>query len=1521
MKKITLLLFSIFFLATVLQAQVANSTNWANFIFNNWSSFGLSGSAPAPADQPRMISYSYAACAWMFDIGPTCNLIYPTIWTNTGSLSPLIITNSTVDDGLPFNSLYYRWSSSPSMGGSMSSGNWIKYLGIPAAPTTTYKITSICTDWIKSVTNSANITVYPSQTPPSGVWTYPTNGQTYPYPSTISISYRVAYPNGNKLTAGEFYNGTTLIARKTGSSPWNYSWRNVPVGTYSLTTRIFYNNGVNNRTVDTSPITIYVTSTNNPQPTIAITSPINNASYTVGTTVPLIATVVANNNTIGWVNFYEISPITGLSYLIGQSTPYSTNYTYNWILPGSSSRFTGVKTIWAGLSYTTPSGGAATELPSTSITFFATNTAPTIVLSSPAANAYYTTPANVILTATVTPNDNGITNVVFYNGPTPISTNTSPFTYTWIGILAGTYPISAMLTYHDGVTAGRTKYSSTNTIYVTNNLPVIVLSPTNNSKFGASSTIQLSAVVTTNYNNVTNVSFFNGNTLLGSSTGIPYQYSWNNVAVGSWPVKALAYYAGTSVSSSINTLVVTNVVTQNPTIVLTTPTNGFRGTAPTTLALAATVSNPGSKTLNKVDFYDGINIVATDTSSPYTGTYFVQAGTYPLKARLTYDTTGIIDSSINTITITNPVPTIVLTTDASSYARPANIVMTAAVVPNNYTITDVKFYGDGNLLATKTTPSSPNTYTFTWSQNTAAYYTLTAALTYSGGTVTSDGKVISVYDINTTTFDVPIYLDGLGQPEQTRTVTLSTVDPTASYTLQLLVNHAAQYGSAAESGPKMRVSFNDNTNWIDIKRSTVTVLPYFGRPDRFGGLGGTYETMWIEVPIPINRLVTGNNKINKIHFRHTFNSYTNAAAVSKTRTLISIPALNIRNTSGGFLINTNTTMIEQNVLTGPDYLPTAAYSNDWNTGYSIATTQPTYNPAMAKMTNELTGKVYPTDMLTSCSGCHTRTLWDMSYYSFPRVGVIGAGKRFGLSDAQAEQVYAYVYNKRKTDANYYGYGKIWNPPYQPGPGLDAKHVREWPAGAGIGAVLNTDTEVLTELFGGTTISYNTITNAAYTKDAWNTRHQRINIPLPSIFDWYPMFYPQYAWFCGDYTSPSISFENSTLYKQYKGTVPSPSGIAGGVHGACAYFKSLNFQNQYMSMWYALSDGWMLPYYNYSEGTEKTVVSEWNKTMTNTGEKYCENITNTSSILGGKFCTSYANWFLIKWLELMVEYDFAAYTDNFYLGKSLESRQLIVFAPFDATPNINKNWGGDGFHSNTGVHDNTRRTAAYLTVAWYQLQIAVNPGRYVQPSSGVGSTGSGVLRTAIRPMDWPYAYGFFGSLAGETGHPMAGMLIQNQVKGWNAQDFTNGVIDQGHGWSPQRNSTLFWLLNNDVNGAWAGSDISSKRGEYIDCMLRYWLYKMGQFGNTTIYNMPAGDIASGVVGGYKTGGDNTWTSPRSGVIIPSGEYSGQFMLPEMVWGMINNSSSMPARINDGSATEAQKTTLRNWAKTVWPNGNF
>jgi len=117
-----------------------------------------------------------------------------------------------------------------------------------------------------------------------------------------------------------------------------------------------------------------------------------------------------------------------------------------------------------------------------------------------------------------------------------------------------------------------------------------------------------------------------------------------------------------------NVSVTTPTGNQPPAVALTAPANGATFTAPATINLTATASDPENQ-LSRVEFYSGTTLVGTDTTAPYSFSWGnVAAGTYSLTARA-YDTAGATATSA----------AVTVTVSGTTTITPTTVVFTASV--------------------------------------------------------------------------------------------------------------------------------------------------------------------------------------------------------------------------------------------------------------------------------------------------------------------------------------------------------------------------------------------------------------------------------------------------------------------------------------------------------------------------------------------------------------------------------------------------------------------------------------------------------------------------------------------------------------------------------------------------------------------------------------------------------------------------------------------------------------------------
>jgi regulation of enolase protein 1 (concanavalin A-like superfamily) len=122
-------------------------------------------------------------------------------------------------------------------------------------------------------------------------------------------------------------------------------------------------------------------------------------------------------------------------------------------------------TIYVGIAVTSRRASTLTTAVVSNITVQGSapsNQPPTVSLTSPSADATFTAPASISLAATAADADGSVTRVQFFRGTTLIGTDTtSPFSYPWPNVAAGTYSLTAVAQDDDGATRTSTAVSIT----------------------------------------------------------------------------------------------------------------------------------------------------------------------------------------------------------------------------------------------------------------------------------------------------------------------------------------------------------------------------------------------------------------------------------------------------------------------------------------------------------------------------------------------------------------------------------------------------------------------------------------------------------------------------------------------------------------------------------------------------------------------------------------------------------------------------------------------------------------------------------------------------------------------------------------------------------------------------------------------------------------------------------------------------------------------------------------------------
>ncbi|MBC7390579.1 MAG: carbohydrate-binding protein [Opitutaceae bacterium] len=368
-----------------------------------------------------------------------------------------------------------------------------------------------------------------------------------------------------------------------------------------------------------------------------------------------------------------------------------------------------------------------------------TNISPTVSLTSPSNNTTYSAPANVNLSANASDANGTISKVEFYNGTTKLGEDlSSPYTYSWTGVGAGTYAITAKATDNAGSV---TTSNSANITITSTPTPSATLSPFSGTPTSIPGRIEAekydlggSGVAYSDADAANSGAQFrndgvdieatidagSGYNIGWTAAGEWLKYSVNVSSSGKYDLKVRVASGaagksfhiemnGTNISGSISvpntggwqtwqtitipglnltqgnqvmrvyfdtdginlnyvefgtavSSVPSNPANSAPTVSITSPANNSSFTAGTPIQVNASASDKDGS-VSKVEFFQGSTKLGEDLSSPYSYTISgLTAGTYSLTAKATDNagastTSAVVSITVNATTTPTPTPT------------------------------------------------------------------------------------------------------------------------------------------------------------------------------------------------------------------------------------------------------------------------------------------------------------------------------------------------------------------------------------------------------------------------------------------------------------------------------------------------------------------------------------------------------------------------------------------------------------------------------------------------------------------------------------------------------------------------------------------------------------------------------------------------------------------------------------------------------------------------------------------------
>jgi len=643
--------------------------------------------------------------------------------------------------------------------------------------------------------------------------------------------------------------------------------------------------------------------------------------------------------------------------------------------------------------------------------------------------------------------------------------------------------------------------------------------------------------------------------------------------------------------------------------------------------------------------------------------------TITVKAANVSDPTQFATATVSLVPDTIP-PTVALTSPSNG-ATVGGIVTVTASANDNIRVAGVRFLVDGVALGSELTTGP---YAAVW--DTSAFsngtHTLTAVARDAGGNTATGTATVTVSNV-VTKVTLPVEVVGGAGTTQTVTVNVSSVVSGTQLWLQI---HNLKYETEAS------VQIN-NGSWIPINTANSTLL---GLAAAYGGIGGGFSTLKLTLSVPDGLLVAGSNTVS---FR-----FNNTDGVTSGFRVLDF---NFLAPDGTQLVNASTFVQDDpNAWQPPSTLATdiAAGKLLWQTA---SLTAPGVGAIQAK-----------------CGMCHAQDGRDLKYFNYSNSTIRARSIFHGLTAQQGDQIASYIRSLSVSNP-----GRPWNPPYQPGPGLDSQPVEQWAAGAGLDAVLNSDQEMLNEIFPAG------IQPATFSANGnLNARETRIPVQLRDWNGWLPTVAPVDAW--GD------AFLNSAFYQMY---------------------QNLRIQ---------LVPGDPVAYAN-AVGT----FGSWGAGFQQFITPLAPNVGADASFWTPQYVAkvySTPQWAIVKSWEINQEFGLEGLARSVFLNPQADSRAWLNNFLFFTSPNMLHI--PRGF---PGIGNGLVSTFVYDSFIWYHAQLILNNSNKAQ----IGTS----------PIDWGYVYGFIHEMGLNDSPGQTGMNYLWQIKALQISNNGIGPDKtDGTGWS-------------------------------------------------------------------------------------------------------------------------------------------
>lgn len=410
----------------------------------------------------------------------------------------------------------------------------------------------------------------------------------------------------------------------------------------------------------------------------------------------------------------------------------------------------------------------------------------------------------------------------------------------------------------------------------------------------------------------------------------------------------------------------------------------------------------------------------------------------------------------------------------------------------------------------------------------------------------------------------------------------------------------------------------------------------------------------------------------------------------------------------------------------------------------------------------------------ACASCHAENGRDLQYFNYSNNAIVQRSRFHGLDETQGKQIVAFL-RSTLNSVPYVEKARPWNPPYQPGPGLDCKAAdcaTFWAAGAGLDAVLSSPADALKALFGKDvkqplSISQGDVDAVMNAGAVMNAREIPIAMQFPDWNAWLPTVHPLDVWptqadgsgFANGVAFPGQGMKNPNgKYMELLAWLSAHKNPNGNM--ADWSHLTPDQRAQIMDLFYI--SGW--EGYNYLGGGRGNHIASNGQFGAQVGAANLKQRVSASTTQAGpanafstnafieRAVASMLHWNSVKQWEMAQDFALEG-NQQWFIGEKnaatgawkgrgeahgwpFNTVSLFFLAPHmvyqedkDSNGKITRDWI-------TAWETDNIVASYYRSNQWYQLQMTVNPG---------GQSG-----WVNYPMDWPYLTAFDDYIAQKVG---------------------------------------------------------------------------------------------------------------------------------------------------------------------------